>query len=267
MASPTDIRKGRHRLPRRPTSFLKCCMCKSKQYGFVPTALATCAAGPTTPSSVPPITSSSCTQPRKARVQLQGSGRDHLIWKPTKAATSSAGAYGEDDCFLVEGNTYTCWWIEPVRSNSPPRSATVIEAPKPCAENAGNVLKPVTISTGITVQVPLFIKKDGVVKISTSDRSTSDGSNRSLKKPPGVWSGGFFAKGDRRRSGQATRSTTRGRGWDAWEQTVGGLEVFHGGIQPLSVMDHHQSFTLFHLRPTLHRSVTPTAGSNLAPSP
>ena len=62
---------------------------------------------------------------------------------------------------------------EPVRLELPASiEATVIEAPDALrGDTAGNVLKPVTISTGMTVQVPLFIKKDDVVKISTSDRS------------------------------------------------------------------------------------------------
>ena len=50
--------------------------------------------------------------------------------------------------------------------------ATVIEAPDAIrGDTAGNVLKPVTISSGITVQVPLFIKKGEIIRISTSDRS------------------------------------------------------------------------------------------------
>ena len=62
---------------------------------------------------------------------------------------------------------------EPVRLQLPASvEAKVIEAPEALrGDTAGNVLKPVTISTGITVQVPLFIKKGDVVKISTSDRS------------------------------------------------------------------------------------------------
>ena len=47
---------------------------------------------------------------------------------------------------------------------------TVVEAPDAIGDTAGNVLKPVTTTGGITVQVPLFIKDD-VIKISTSDRS------------------------------------------------------------------------------------------------
>ena len=82
---------------------------------------------------------------------------------------------GEDDCFLVEGNTYDILLVDgdPVRLELPASvEATVIEAADAVrGDTAGKRLKPVTISSGITVQVPLFIKKDDVIKISTSDRS------------------------------------------------------------------------------------------------
>ena len=82
---------------------------------------------------------------------------------------------GEDDNFLVEGNTYDILLIDgkAIRLELPASvEATVIEAPDALrGDTAGNVLKPVTISSGLTIQVPLFIKKDDVIKISTGDRS------------------------------------------------------------------------------------------------
>ena len=82
---------------------------------------------------------------------------------------------GEDDNFLVEGNTYDILLIDgkATRLELPASvEATVIVAPDALrGDTAGNVLKPVTISSGISIQVPLFIKKDDVIKISTSDRS------------------------------------------------------------------------------------------------
>jgi elongation factor P len=87
----------------------------------------------------------------------------------------SSEMIGEDDCFLVEGNTYDILLVdgEAIRLELPASvEATVTEAPEALrGDTAGNVLKPVTISSGITVQVPLFIKKDDTIKISTSDRS------------------------------------------------------------------------------------------------
>jgi len=82
---------------------------------------------------------------------------------------------GDDEIFLVEGNGYDILLVDgkAVRLELPASvEATVVEAPDAIrGDTAGNVLKPVTISSGITVQVPLFIKKDEIIRISTSDRS------------------------------------------------------------------------------------------------
>ena len=82
---------------------------------------------------------------------------------------------GDDEIFLVEGNNYDILLVDDkaVRLDLPASvEATVIEAPDAIrGDTAGNVQKPVTISSGITVQVPLFIKKDDIIKISTEDRS------------------------------------------------------------------------------------------------
>ena len=82
---------------------------------------------------------------------------------------------GDDDNFLVEGNSYDILLIDgkALKLELPASvEATVIEAPDALrGDTAGNVLKPVTISSGLTIQVPLFIKKDDVIKISTNDRS------------------------------------------------------------------------------------------------
>ena len=82
---------------------------------------------------------------------------------------------GDDEIFLVEGNTYDILLVdgEAVRLELPAAvEAKVTEAPDAIrGDTAGNVLKPVTVSSGITIQVPLFIKKDEMIRISTADRS------------------------------------------------------------------------------------------------
>ena len=87
----------------------------------------------------------------------------------------SSEMIGVDDNFLVEVYSYDILLVdgEATRLELPASvEATVTEAPEALrGDTAGNVLKPVTISSGITVQVPLFIKKDDVIKISTSDKS------------------------------------------------------------------------------------------------
>ena len=38
-------------------------------------------------------------------------------------------------------------------------------------DTASNVQKPATLETGLTVQVPLFIKEGEIIKVNTADRS------------------------------------------------------------------------------------------------
>ena len=82
---------------------------------------------------------------------------------------------GDDKRFLVEGNSYDVLLIEGKASRLQlPASveATVIEAPDAVrGDTASNVQKPVTIASGMIVQVPLFIKKDEVIRVSTADGS------------------------------------------------------------------------------------------------
>ena len=82
---------------------------------------------------------------------------------------------GDDKQYLVGGNSYDILFVDgqAFRLELPASvEATVIEAPEAIrGDTASNVLKPVTIDTGMTVQVPLFIKKDEKIKVSTSDGS------------------------------------------------------------------------------------------------
>jgi elongation factor P len=38
-------------------------------------------------------------------------------------------------------------------------------------DTASNVQKPATLETGLTIQVPLFIKEGEVIRVNTADRS------------------------------------------------------------------------------------------------
>ena len=50
--------------------------------------------------------------------------------------------------------------------------ATVIDAPEGIrGDTASNVQKPVTIDSGMTVQVPLFIKQGEKIRVGTADGS------------------------------------------------------------------------------------------------
>ena len=82
---------------------------------------------------------------------------------------------GEGKRFLVEGNPYDIFFIEEqaVKLELPAAvEATVIDAPEGIrGDTASNVQKPVTIASGLVVQVPLFIKKNETIRVSTADGS------------------------------------------------------------------------------------------------
>jgi elongation factor P len=163
MASPTDIRKGRvivyQGAPHLVLEMLH--RTQGRQAGFVQTTLRNLQSGSTTTT--------------KFRSTDNVEFLHTMDLETYEDSVLDSEMIGDDDCFLVEGNTYDILLVDgdPVRLELPASvEATVIEAPDALrGDTAGNVLKPVTISTGMTVQVPLFIKKDDVVKISTSDRS------------------------------------------------------------------------------------------------
>lgn len=75
--------------------------------------------------------------------------------------------------YLVENRAYDILFVDdkPVTVNLPSSvDMTVIDSPDAVkGDTASNVQKPVTMETGLVVQVPLFIKKGEVLKISTEN--------------------------------------------------------------------------------------------------
>lgn len=87
----------------------------------------------------------------------------------------SAGTLKDSEGFLVEGQTYDILFVEekPVTVNLPAAiEVKVVEAPPAVKGNtSGNAQKSVTIETGLTVMVPLFIENGETIRISTEDKS------------------------------------------------------------------------------------------------
>ncbi len=77
--------------------------------------------------------------------------------------------------FLVENAPYEIMLVDdrPVDINLPVSiDMKVIDAPEGIkGDTASNVQKPVTVETGLTIMVPLFIKQDEVIRVSTEDKS------------------------------------------------------------------------------------------------
>jgi len=180
MASPTDIRKGRvmnyQGAPHLVLEMLH--RTQGRQAGFVQTTLRNLQSGSTTTTKFRSTDNVEFmhTTTNKLEFSYKDSDGHHFMdLESYEDTVLPSEVIGEDDNFLVEGNTYDILLIDgkALKLELPASvEATVIEAPDALrGDTAGNVLKPVTISSGLTIQVPLFIKKDDVIKISTNDRS------------------------------------------------------------------------------------------------
>ena len=77
--------------------------------------------------------------------------------------------------FLVENSAYNILFVsdDPLSIDLPASvEMKVIQSPEGIrGDTASNVQKPATLETGMTIQVPLFIKEGEIIKVSTADRS------------------------------------------------------------------------------------------------
>lgn len=77
--------------------------------------------------------------------------------------------------FLVANNTYDVLFVDgkAVQIQLPAAvEMKIVEAADAVrGDTAANVQKPVTTESGLVVQVPLFIKKGEMIRVSTSDKS------------------------------------------------------------------------------------------------
>lgn len=77
--------------------------------------------------------------------------------------------------FLVENQSYSILHVDdkPVQIVLPASvEMKVVESPEGIkGDTASNVQKPATLETGLTVQVPLFIKEGELIKVSTVERT------------------------------------------------------------------------------------------------
>ena len=180
MASPTDIRKGRvivyQGAPHLVLEMLH--RTQGRQAGFVQTTLRNLQSGSTTTTKFRSTDNVEFMHTTTQKLEYSYNDNDGFHFMDVETFEDTVlteEMIGEDNIFLVEGNSYDILLVdgEAVRLELPASvEATVVEAPDAIrGDTAGNVLKPVTISSGITVQVPLFIKKDEIIRISTADRS------------------------------------------------------------------------------------------------
>ena len=100
-------------------------------------------------------------------------GEDYVFTDPEtyETVTLAAELIGDAKNYLVENGLVTVTFVEEkaVTVELPPSVVlTVTDAPEGIrGDSANNVQKPVTLETGISLQVPLFIKTGEKIKIDT----------------------------------------------------------------------------------------------------
>jgi elongation factor P len=170
MPSPTDIRKGRvivyQSAPHLVLEMLH--RTQGRQAGFVQTTLRNLERGSTTTTKFRTTDNVEFLHTSTVKLEYSYYDVDGYHFMDTESYEDTLFGevlIGDDKRFLVEGNSYDVLLIEgkAIRLQLP---ASAVRG-----DTASNVQKPVTIASGMVVQVPLFIKKDEVIKVSTADGS------------------------------------------------------------------------------------------------
>ncbi len=180
MASPTDIRKGRVILyqgnPHLVLEMLH--RTQGRQAGFVQTTLRNLNTGSTTTTKFRSTDSVEFLHTENQRLEFSFEDQEgyHFLHPETFEDTVLQREIIEDKkAYLAENQEYDILHVEgrPVQLQLPSSvEMEVAEAPEGLrGDTASAAQKPALTTTGITVQVPLFIKKGDRIKVSTDDGS------------------------------------------------------------------------------------------------
>lgn len=180
MASPTDIRKGRV-LDYNGAPHLVLDMqhrTQGRQAGFVQVTLRNLNTGSSTNNKFRSTDSVEFmhTETRKLEFSYIDGTHYHFMDPESFDDLILDEALIEDvKEFLVENATYDVLLVDgnPVQIQLPAAmEMKVVSSPEGIrGDTASNVQKPATLETGLTVQVPLFIKEGEVIKVNTTDKT------------------------------------------------------------------------------------------------
>ena len=180
MASPTTIRKGKViRYQGSPYLVLEMMhRTQGRQAGFVQVILRNLSSGASTTCKFRNSDNIEFlpTDTQRLEYSYQDTEGYHFLNTETYEDTVlTESMIEETKQFLCEGNGYDILFVdgEPIQIQLPAAvELEVSEAPEGVRGDTANAgLKPVTTVTGLTVQVPLFIKTGNIIKVSTDDRS------------------------------------------------------------------------------------------------
>ena len=180
MASPTDVRKGKvinyQGAPHLVLDVQH--RTQGRQAGFMQVSMRNLNTGSSTNTKI--RTTDSVEIMHTDMVKLEYSYKDgdgyHFMNPDTyEDILLDASLVEGSEEFLVETQTYSILHVndKPILIELPVSiEMKVIESPEGVrGDTASNVQKPAKLETGLTVQVPLFIKEGDLIKVSTSDKS------------------------------------------------------------------------------------------------
>ena len=179
MASPTDIRKGKvilyNSAPHLVLEMLH--RTQGRQAGFVQVTLRNLSTGSSTTTKLRSTDSVEVltTDTRKMELSYIDQEGWHFMDPETFEDVVLLENLVEDaKNFLSEGNGVDVLFVdgEPVQVQLPTSvELEVTEAPEAVkGDTSGSAMKPVTVSTGLIIQTPLFVKTGDRIKVSTADK-------------------------------------------------------------------------------------------------
>jgi elongation factor P len=179
MASPTDIRKGKVILyngsPHLVMEMLH--RTQGRQAGFVQVTLRNLSSGSSSTTKLRSTDSVEILITDNRRMELSYIDQEgwHFMDPETfEDIVLAEQLIVEAKDFLSEGNAVDVLFVneEPVQVQLPASvELEVTEAPDAIrGDTSGAAMKPVTVSTGLVIQTPLFIKTGDTIKVSTADK-------------------------------------------------------------------------------------------------
>lgn len=180
MASPTEIRKGKVILYNgNPHVVLDMQhRTQGRQAGFVQVTLRNLSSGSSTTTKIRSTESVEILPTDTMRLELSYTDQEGWHFMDPESFEDVVLAddlVGDARNFLSEGNAVEVLFVDgnPVQVQLPASvELEVTEAPDAIkGDTSGAALKPVTVSTGLVIQTPLFIKTGDIIKVSTDDKS------------------------------------------------------------------------------------------------
>ena len=180
MASPTAVRKGKV-LNYQNTPHLVLDVhhrTQGRQAGFMQVTMRNLSSGASTNTKIRTTDSVEIMHTDMVKLEfsyVDADGYHFMDAEPFEDVILDEGLIEEAKDFLVETQAYSILHVDdkPISIDLPASlEMKVTESAEGVkGDTASNVQKPAKLETGLTVQVPLFIKEGETIKVNTADRS------------------------------------------------------------------------------------------------